>query len=512
MKKLFRNIVLTIIFMCTIFTTSACGKTPLTSTPSPNKQNASAFEVMAKATEKLNSTTKDLDMASIQEETQVSPTASRKTIKPLSSTQAGSFNKATIQEYMARQTFASYVFYNVHYALQSCKAENGYTTDFELGKTFYGSSTNTPNRELFAMLKEYGLSTTLAVTVYQEDDGISFVVDWDMRNPILEQYQPINNTVYMVNGYVKYNYKTNEVRQIIVNTYQNEKSGQFWVSKIDYDFNTFVYIEGYRTQIWEGLNSHAPKNDLPTLFNNGQLGYDKICEYPFNGLFVGMGTISNNINDVNFRGYWKFCNDINNPEGTYNNINCNELIFSTFYNSAYGYSVANNIYYDLKMRNDEDKQKLTNAIQVDFMDDAVTYGTNKTTCVFIVNKQDLSKYDNCIMPFIEYEDLKNYLNQLVDQIDTKHDVNPEVFILLEKSLGYLNSINKDIYLGELRMFDSHNLKLEYVTPQIENYPPSIRWNTWMTHNFNYKISNNNVQIEFILNNEIVEILSYSTNN
>ena len=325
-----------------------------------------------------------------------------------------------------------------------------------------------------------------------------------MRNDILAQYAPLFNTTYLVNGRIKYNYFSKTVSSIIVNTFQTEKSEQFWISKIDYNLNNFSYIEGYRTQVWDNFYAETPKTSIATLLNNGQLNYNKLKEYPYNGIIVATGNLSNDINKTQYKGIWKFCTDIN-TNGDFSEYTATEEQFEDFYNLVYTYNIINILSNDVKIRTYPDIQQLTNAIEVDFIDDAVSYGTTKTTCIFIKPDQYSTIYTDCIMPHIEYNELVSVVSQ-IESIANIQSFSADTKQLISDTKNFLQNLNPDRYVGKLGTYQSRNLSITYNT---EN-EYSIRWNTITSTSFSYRITNGSAYIDFSLsNNNTVSILGYN---
>ncbi len=405
----------------------------------------------------------------------------------------GSFGKTSLAEYIARLEFGYYIFYNVAYAIQNnfMNSKNNYS------KTMYGTATETSDPNLNAFLLATNSSTKIAVTLFKEKNGIGFVVDWDIRNSLFNTSNDYDlyNTVYMVNGYIEYDNQNNSVVSISLNTYQILKSGQFFSCYFNFKNNTFSLLEGYRTSVWNKYYQQDQPAKISTLYNNNTLNYQNLCNYPYNGIIVATGNISDNINDVDFNGIWKFCNDINNSNGNYNQSNITENEFANLYNSQY------EILSSLKLRDENDLQSLKNANFVPEINNALKYGTNKTTCIFI-RDQNTQKYSSCNLTYIKYNDILILLDEIKTILIEKH-VTTKIIDLINSTKNLLNSLTKEQYYG---CFEMKTISFSIT----QTNSTLIRWNCYLCDDYCYTITelNTNCHLSFRINQGHAEITEY----
>ena len=387
-----------------------------------------------------------------------------------------SFSEMNPNETIVRQLYVNYPYNIVNYMLQNTtKAHKLYNHKYKVGQTVYGVATKTINDTINRIFETPSIdSPTLAINVQKEKDGISFIADWDWRNDILAETAPRYNSVVMANAKVEYDHKTKEIDKITMTWYWTEQNGEFMASVMDFENNEFYFLEGWRKSVWNEMPSAEA---LPDVFNRGELTYEKLCEYSYSGIHVIKSNITSDVNNLEFKALSKSDKDINSTGSMAEDVNGKEAEFAAFYNEIYQKVQG------LKIRNERDYMSLDDAIEVDFMNDAATYGLNKTKCV--------TYHKGIEFLFIDYENLQSILSTLAQSERVKNN---------QKSLDFINGAKgcldglKNHYIGELGEHNGKTYTLEYV---LDGNKKVDTWRLW-SENFVYKIGDGENFITFEL--------------
>lgn len=345
---------------------------------------------------------------------------------------------------VARQLFVNYPYNIVNYILQNTtKAHNKYNHKYKMGTTVYGVATKTINNDINEIFSQPNIEDPiLAIKVEKEQDGISFIADWDWRNSYMEENFPRLNSVITTNCKIEYNKNKKEVTKIRMNWYWTELNGDFMACVMDFEKNEFYFMEGWRSEIWYDISN---TDSLPCVFNDGSLTYDKIKNYPYSGMHILKSNITNDIDELDFVAYRKNDSNLNSIGGLTENSGTKETEFAKLYNEIY-----DNV-KDFSMRNEKNYMSLSDAIEVDYMNDASRYGYNTTAFV--------STQNGVHFLYISEEELREILDQLSKKEEVVNDNEKMSFITGVNDC--LNSFNGR-YVGELGEYNGKTYTLSYV--------------------------------------------------
>lgn len=445
-----------------------------------------AVLIMEKAVEKIDSVS-EMMFGLLEKGAMTEATATGYTMpnaqffaKPMSTNNIPSdvsFINLTPDDALVRQLYVNYPYNIVNYLLQNTtKAHKRYNHKYKVGETVYGVATQTINDTINEIFKNPAIeSPTLAINVQKEKDGISFTADWDWRNDILEANAPQYNSVIMTNAKVEYDHKTKEVDKITMTWYWTEMNGDFMASVMDFEKNEFYFLEGWRKSLWNGVST---AKDLSDVFNRGELTYDKLCDYPYTGIHAIKSNITSDINELQYKALGKIDRNLNSEGAAKQDTEGKEAEFAEFYNEIYQEVRG------LKMRDDSDYMSLKNAKEVNFMNDAATYGLNRTKCVTCGKGVEFL--------FIDYKDLQSILSELAKDNAIKNS--QEFLSLVNGAKGCLDNL-KHSYIGELGEHNGKTYTLEYVLGDKE----VDAWRIW-SDKLAYKLGDGNTFITFELEN------------
>lgn len=471
--------------------TATCALTACGGGNKPDETDADTQEatlIMGKAVEKIDLVS-EIMFSAIEANNATTQTVAtayampkmRSSVQPMSATTIPSdvsFGEVNPNETLVRQLYVNYPYNIVNFMLQNTtKAHKRYNHKYKVGQTVYGVATKTINDTINGIFENPSIdSPTLAVSVQKETDGISFTADWDWRNDILEANAPQYNSVIMTNAKVDYDHNTKEIDKITMTWYWTEQNGDFMASVMDFENNEFYFLEGWRSGVWNGISS---AESLPDVFNNGELTYDKICDYPYSGIRAIKSNITSDINELQFTALNKGDRDLNGVGSAVEDTNGAEADFAELYNEIYQKVRG------LKMRDESDYMSLNGATEVNFMNDAASYGLNRTKCV---------TYGKGIeFLFIDYEDLQSVLSELAK--DNVIKSKPEVLSLVNGAKGCLDGL-KHSYIGELGEHNGKTYTLEYV---LDGDKEVDTWRIW-SDKFAYKLGDGETFITFELEN------------
>lgn len=373
---------------------------------------------------------------------------------------------------VARQLFVNYPYNIVNYVLQNTtKAHQKYNHKYKMGTIVYGVATKTINNDINEIFSQPNIGEPiLALKVEKEKDGISFVADWDWRNSYMEENFPRFNSVITTNCKIEYNKNKKEVTKIKMNWYWTELNGDFMACVMDFERDEFYFMEGWRTEIWNGINK---VDSLPEVFNNGLLTYDNIKNYPYSGMHILKSNITSDVSELDFVAYGKNDCNLNSIGGATDKTG--ETEFAELYNEIYDKVKGFHI------RNERNYIPLSDAIEVDYMNDASRYGYNTTA--FVSNKNGVH------FLYISEEELREILDDILEKEEVANDSKKTQFVTGVKDC--LNSFNGR-YVGELGEYNGKNYTLSYV---FDNLYYTNYWES-SCEEFRYKISNGENEITF----------------
>ena len=471
--------------------TATCALTACGGGNKPDETDADTQEatlIMGKAVEKIDLVS-EMMFSAIEANNATTQTVAtayampkmRSSVQPMSATTIPSdvyFGEVNPNETLVRQLYVNYPYNIVNFMLQNTtKAHKRYNHKYKVGQTVYGVATKTINDTINGIFENPSIdSPTLAVSVQKETDGISFTADWDWRNDILEANAPQYNSVIMTNAKVDYDHNTKEIDKITMTWYWTEQNGDFMASVMDFENNEFYFLEGWRSGVWNGISS---AESLPDVFNNGELTYDKICDYPYSGIRAIKSNITSDINELQFTALNKGDRDLNGTGSAVEDTNGAKAEFAELYNEIYQKVRG------LKMRDESEYMSLYGATEVNFMNDAASYGLNRTKCV---------TYGKGIeFLFIDYEDLQSVLSELAK--DNVIKSKPEFLSLVNGAKGCLDGL-KHSYIGELGEHNGKTYTLAYV---LDGDKEVDTWRIW-SDKFAYKLGDGETFITFELEN------------
>lgn len=471
--------------------TATCALTACGGGNKPDETDADTLEatlIMGKAVEKIGLVSEMMFSAIESNNVTIQTVATayvmskkRSSVQPMSATTIPSdvyFGEVNPNETLVRQLFVNYPYNIVNFMLQNTtKAHKRYNHKYKVGQTVYGVATKTINDTINEIFENPSIDRPiLAASVQKEKDGISFTADWDWRNDIIEANAPQYNTVIMTNAKVDYDHNTKEIDKITMTWYCTEQNGDFMASVMDFENNEFYFLEGWRSGVWNGITS---AESLPDVFNNGELTYDKICNYPYSGIHAIKSNITSDINELQFTALRKTDHDLNADGAAKEDVDGKETKFAELYNEIYEKVRG------LKMRNESDYMSLDGATEVNFMNDAASYGLNRTKCVTYGNDIEFL--------FIDYEDLQSVLSELAK--DNVIKSKQEFLSLVNGAKGCLDAL-KHSYFGELGEYNDKTYTLEYV---LDGDKEVDTWRIW-SDKFAYKLGDGETFITFELEN------------
>ena len=488
MKKTKR--LLPIILTIAMGITATCAFTACGGGDKPEETDTATQEatlIMEKAVEKIDSVSEMLfgliETNSTTEATATSYAMSkmRASAQPMSTRTIPNdvfFGEVSPDDTLVRQLYVNYPYNIVNYLLQNTtKAHKRYNHKYKVGETVYGVASKTINDTINGIFENPSIDRpTLAASVQKETDGITFTADWDWRNDILEANAPQYNSVIMTNAKVDYDHNTKEIDKITMTWYCTEQNGDFMASVMDFEKNEFYFLEGWRSGVWNGITS---AESLPDVFNRGELTYDKLCDYPYTGINAIKSNITSDINELQFTALRKTDHDLNADGAAKEDVDGKETKFAELYNEIYEEVRG------LKMRDDSDYMSLNGAKEVNFMNDAATYGLNRTKCVTYGKGVDFL--------FIDYEDLQSVLSELAK--DNVIKSKQEFLSLVNGAKGCLDGL-KHSYIGELGEHNGKTYTLEYV---LDGDKEVDTWRIW-SDKFAYKLGDGETFITFELEN------------
>ena len=370
-------------------------------------------------------------------------------------------------EAVVRQIFVNYPYHILNYIAKNTGKKN-YNQQFKVGTTIYGTATRTISEQINEIFKTPGIQNpTLAINVQKEDNGISFTADWDWRNSILEQYAPKYNSVIMVNGKIEYSRNKKQVEKIMLTWYWTELNGEFIASVMDFTENEFYYMEGWKGKEWNELKSL--EKSIPDLFNDGELTFEQVFQFPYGAIRAVKSNITSNIDELIFKSFTGDSNQFSS--GSSDRISEAKTLWTEVYSKV----------STLKMRGEKDYMSLENATEVDFMNDAANYGLERSG--YVVSKNGIE------FLFIEEKDMSKFLQDVEKAQTVKNNIVFSEFI--KGAQGGLQKV-KDRYMGQFAEYKGVNYALEYVFG--ENY----NVDNWRHHSdtFEYKLTDGNNALTF----------------
>jgi hypothetical protein len=458
MKKKILSILITILAVCTLmFTMTAC-----------NNEIDDANVIMSKAVEKIDyvsemmfagmetNDSSTLGYSSTNSETSSTRAVSKTTCFSSNANDVTSFSTSTTipsdityselwcGSVMERQIYVNYVYNVVDYLLQNrLIKDNRNHEKFKTGEIIYGKANKTINKELNEFYSDPTIGApTMAIRVDKTHKGIHFIVDWDWRGDKIVTMAPMYNTIIMVDGDIEYDQNKHKIKKISM-TWQFTKDNEILMATVmDFNKNEFYFMECYRQEIWEDCSS---KEQIVQLFNDGELTYEKMCEYPYSGIMLVKSNITLSVKDLKFTAMWKQDSDLNGVGLPQNAENDNETRFANLYADVY-----KNI-RDLKIRDESELMNLSNGREISYMNTAAEYGLNKIE--YVVN-------DNGVHFLYLQQSELNFILSKVEEMDlVKKDEEFTAFVD-----GVKGSIRAqgDEYIGKLGTYNGVEYKIEYV--------------------------------------------------
>lgn len=422
MKKFFKTLALMFVILpCTILLVACFGSKKDPEKPaSQDPTYAAADSVLSNVSSKL------VEVSNTMVDSVNGTGSSTVSASGLMSVQSDErdWTEVSASGYLWMNELSSRVLYAIDYVARNATIINGYANGFDYGNTYVGPVSMDGMQGILYLTSSVGgtdenTNVEFLVNFEAETEGVNI----DLNIKILIDYDSVNNKVL--------NLKMNYIILPI--------AAELWSVEYDFEKNNF---KGYQFYDWRYSNSVDNGNEIVTKYNNGTLNFDALMSYNWTHGMLLSGNITDNPNNLSFNCYEYQI--LNNEDPTSN------VIVKGYYNSLYNSLKGNKLFLDSSII-DKD-----NAILVNYLQDAVSYGWNKAE---FVGLQDENQTEYYIYPFIEYENMVDYVTKVKQDID--QDPNSDAYIkqMISSAYNFLLGKNKDTYTGELGLHAGITTKL-----------------------------------------------------
>lgn len=271
----------------------------------------------------------------------------------------------TKDQYLTLQNFGIYVLNNVYHSITY-----GYDSEsVALSQMIYDEVQNEIG-ELRTYLKSNNLTSKFYMQIEQEENAYSFKVDWlGLPNT--------RGNIY-VGGKIELN--GHEVSKFTVTSFTEDESCYLFAAHYDFVANNFYmfnisHYTGSETKLLEKTYGLIDK------FNNKQLTSNDLEEFDYSNISLASGKITENINEINYKGCARELSNNNTSDDEFNNL----------------YNSLKDKYSDARIRTSREKLDYSKSKRVHFMDKALQYGLDTT-------KLYVSKSGSAVFSFIRVED------------------------------------------------------------------------------------------------------------
>ena len=375
------------------------------------------------------------------------------------------------KEAIAKQLNAKYPFEVTNYLLQNAVGNKYYKKKYKINKTFYGQATHIINDDLNEYFRSLNIKPTLAVNIQKENDGISFKADWDWRHPTLKRDNPGYNTVICTNGRVVYDDKNGKVEKIYMSWFWEEAQSDFMACLLDLESNEFYYLGGYRD------GEYLPqKESIVGHFNGGATKFlSTVFKHNYKGLSVVKANVVDNLEDFKYTGYKYWDNDTSSTTNVLGDRNVTEEEFVALLSEVYD-NVS-----PIKLRGKEGYLSLSNATEIDYMNNAAIYAYNRT--VIAITDDGINYL------FTDKKDMRKILDGLIasDVVNANADA---VELINKAKVEFEKQDNR--YIGDLGYYFGSGIEYNI------RYGNGYSYDEWCHYCKDYKriIKNNKITISF----------------
>ncbi len=305
-------------------------------------------DAIADCKEKVDSV--NIAMSGLSFKSNSSSDASSRNLKKNAPTKGVDYFDISRTEFTLKQNFGLYIMNNVYHAVNY-----GYDSEgVDKGILIYDEVQNELDERLRLALKETNSYSNFYMQLDQHENGYHFDVDW------------LDDNGYRGGIYVSgnMNYENGVLVSYEVNCLTEEDNGTAYSSYFDFTGNTFYYLTASSNKKGvKGLRKFI--ND----FNNGKAKDDNIQKYDFKYIAIASGKITDNPDELNFRGF--DIRECDLPDDA-----------KPFYTA-----IADRV-SSLKFRSSNASLSYEDATRVHFMDAALEYGLVNTKLYYVTADGD----------------------------------------------------------------------------------------------------------------------------
>lgn len=460
MKKFFKMLALMFVILpCTILLVACMGgkkdpEKPASQDPTYAAADSVLSNVSSKLVEVSNTMVDGVNGTG-------SSTASASGLMSAQSDERG-WTEVSASGYLWMNELSSRVLYAVDYVARNATIINGYANGFDYGNTYVGPVSMDGMEGI--------LYLTSSVGGTDENTNVEFLVNFEAEYEGID----INLNIKIL---IDYNSTNNKVLNLKMNYIILPFAAELWSVEYDFEKNNF---KGYQFYDYTFSSSLDVGTEIVTKYNNGTLDFTALSSYNWTHGMLLSGNITDNPNNLSFNCYEYQRLDEDTP--------ISNIIVKGYYNSLYNSLKGNKLFLDSSVI-DKD-----NAILVNYLQDAVNYGWNKAE---FVGLQDENQTEYYIYPFIEYDDMVDYVTKVKQDIDQDQNSDEYIKKMIESAYNFLLGKNANTYTGELGLNAGITTKLtidydyDYNNGVYSNFSKKIfiRSNA-SVYNIGFKVKNN----------------------
>ena len=340
------------------------------------------------------------------------------------STNLVGYREATLSDFLYIQETPAMIVGIIDYILRNATIDNGYSDGFKLNHTYSGiADIGIGQGAMYFKMDEVENGITLNADLIGNKSGV--------------------DVQYSVNGLFTYDYTNNVVKSIELNYVILPTAYEFTSIRIDFVSNRFDAIMAYSNHTMDTTAGA----DFVTKFNNGQMSFENLTEYGFEYIDMCYGNLADNVNDYRFTGYsYEF--DETDTQSSY----VVELVYNGIYTNL----------KKLSLRSADDILVTPDATSITYLQDAITYGKNKSHISTTTNNGRTYYY----MPFLEYEDMVTVLTEAKTRILADASAGKNEKDLITEALAYITHHGKETYIGALGTYNGLYMDMDLSTAYI----------------------------------------------
>lgn len=342
-----------------------------------------------------------------------------------------------VYDFLAEEFFSLYIFSSVDYSLQYAYEPNGVNYEDKI----YGNVTNELSESYRRTLKSSGGTTPFYLEFGNEGNDLTFRVDWKRKSTLKDLPDNYNfQGCTYVNGLIKRDENLN-VTDLHITSYSENDSHHISSSHFDFkNFKLSLFTVSYRNG--KSING----NDLVKSYNHGSFNYNKFKELKFTRAMIATSAITDDYLNLNYEGYLLTSNIADEADYNFSFGSVSEALFEEKFNNVY------NDIYSFPVRGDIDAFDYGSYKKVEFLDDVLGYGLDKTK-IFI---------DSSNIAHLAYIEKETLLQSINDYLAKTTDEN------VRKSLNNLYGEIKNIKDSNYRTVFS-NISCSFVASEGRNY-------------------------------------------